>query len=97
VPAAIITGTMARPSSPSVRLTALPAATITNTPKTMKKTPMSSASSLKIGKEMTLASEGGRLDTIANTASAAMPISKLRRARLEKPLWLCFVTLRKSS
>ena len=32
-PAAIITGTMARPSSPSVRLTALPAPTITNAPK----------------------------------------------------------------
>ena len=32
-PAAIIEGTMASPSSPSVRLTALPAPTITTAPK----------------------------------------------------------------
>src|SRR5262252_6724227 len=49
-PAAIITGTMASPSRPSVRFTALPAPTMMNAPNTMKNQPSGSTSSLKKGK-----------------------------------------------
>ncbi|MNL78828.1 hypothetical protein D3C87_2053100 [compost metagenome] len=48
--AAIITGTMASPSRPSVRLTALPAETMTKPPKTMKNRPRSMLKSLRKGK-----------------------------------------------
>ena len=50
VPAAIITGTMASPSRPSVILTALPAPTMTNPPKTTKNQPRSKMSSFEKGK-----------------------------------------------
>ena len=48
-PAAIITGTMASPSSPSVRLTAFEAPTITNIANGMKNQPRSISTSLKNG------------------------------------------------
>ncbi len=47
--AAIITGTMARPSRPSVRFTALPAPTMTNAPNSTKNMPRFSTTSLKKG------------------------------------------------
>ena len=47
--AAIMTGTMARPSRPSVKLTALPAPTMMNAPKITKNQPKFSATSLKNG------------------------------------------------
>ena len=47
--AAIITGTMARPSSPSVRFTALPAPTMMKAPNTTKNQPRSITKSLKNG------------------------------------------------
>ena len=49
VAAAMITGTMARPSRPSVRLTALPAPTITKMPTRMKKKPSGMTTVLKKG------------------------------------------------
>lgn len=48
--AAIITGTMASPSRPSVRLTALPAPTMTKPPKTTNMMPILIMKSLKKGK-----------------------------------------------
>ena len=47
--ATMITGTMARPSRPSVRFTALPAPTMMKAPNTMKNQPSGSTSSLKNG------------------------------------------------
>ena len=47
--AAIITGTMARPSRPSVRLTALPAPTMTKAPNITKNQPKLNTMSLKKG------------------------------------------------
>ena len=47
--AAIMTGTMARPSRPSVRLTALPAPTMMKAPKITKNQPKFSTTSLKNG------------------------------------------------
>ena len=47
--AAIMTGTMARPSRPSVRFTALPAPTMTKAPKITKNQPKFSTMSLKNG------------------------------------------------
>ena len=44
-----MTGTMARPSSPSVRFTALEAPTMTKTAKTMKNQPRFSSTSFKKG------------------------------------------------
>jgi hypothetical protein len=63
-PAAIITGTIASPSSPSVRLTAFPAPTMTKAPNRTKKSPRSSRKSLKKGKasdepKVALLSAGG--------------------------------------
>ena len=47
--AAMITGTMASPSRPSVRFTALPAPTMMKAPNTRKNQPSGSTSSLKKG------------------------------------------------
>ena len=57
--AAIITGTMASPSRPSVRFTALPAPTMMKAPKMMKNQPRSMTSSLKNGNVSEVAN-GGR-------------------------------------
>ena len=48
--AAMMTGTVASPSSPSVRFTALPAPTMMKAPNTTKNQPSGSTSSLKNGK-----------------------------------------------
>src|ERR1700744_4601180 len=55
--AAIITGTMARPSRPSVRFTALPAPTMMKAPNSTKNQPKFSTMSLKNG--ITSAGEKG--------------------------------------
>ena len=60
-PAAIITGTIARPSSPSVRLTALPAPTITSAANGTKNQPRSIRTSLKNGKASDVASQAGSI------------------------------------
>src|SRR5271167_2700458 len=57
--AAIIEGTMASPSSPSVRLTAFEAPMITKTPNGTKNQPSSISTFLKKGKASALASPGG--------------------------------------
>src|SRR4051794_40652678 len=54
-PVAIITGTKARPSGPSVRVTALPAPTMMKAPNTMKDQPSGRISSLKKGNVTELA------------------------------------------
>ena len=71
-----MTGTMARPSRPSVRFTALPAPTITKAPKRMKKMPRSITTSLKKGTARTVS----RLriagsDDYHDTATPAMTAS----------------------
>ena len=58
VPAAIITGTMASPSRPSVMLTAFPAPTITKPPNTTKNQPMSKMSSFEKGSASLFESAG---------------------------------------
>jgi hypothetical protein len=97
VPAAIITGTMARPSSPSVRFTELPAPTTTKAVTTGNRMPSGIIHSFRNGNAKPLAIEGGLTCMIAAQAASAMTISRPRRALLEKPLCDCFVTLRKSS
>src|SRR6188474_1784428 len=68
VAAAIITGTMAKPSSPSVRFTALPAPTMIKAPKGMKNQPRSISTDLKKGMASSVASGGS--PTSAMTAEA---------------------------
>ena len=62
--AAIITGTMARPSRPSVRFTALPAPTMMKAPNRTKIQPRSMISSLKNGNVSEV--ENGCLPRVAN-------------------------------
>ena len=59
VAAAIITGTMARPSRPSVRLTALPAPAMTKMPTSTKNGPSSITTFLKNGTVSTSEISGG--------------------------------------
>ena len=59
VPAAIITGMIASPSSPSVRFTALAEPTITMMQKGTKRMPRFSSVSLKTGKASWLVSSAG--------------------------------------
>ena len=91
---AIITGTMARPSRPSVRFTALPAPTTTSAPNAIKNQPRLITTSLKNG--ITIDDESGARPSriSAKHATSAMTISMISRVRPAKPLWLCFVTFR---
>ena len=96
--AAIITGTMARPSSPSVRFTALPAPTMMNMAKTTKNQPRLITSSLKNGNTSDVAKVGmaGTCASLTRMTQAtpAMTASTSSRARPEKPLCACLVTFR---
>ena len=56
--AAMVTGPMARPSRPSVRLTALAQPTMTKTAKGMKKNPRSGWTSLKKGRVRVVSKPG---------------------------------------
>ena len=94
VAAAIITGTMARPSSPSVRLTALPAPAITRTPSSTNTPPSGSTTFLKNG---TVSDEEKPALPTRITAQAAMPataISASRRSLPETPPTVLLVTFR---
>ena len=92
---AIITGPMARPSSPSVRFTALPAPTMMKAPKIGKNQPRLMTMSLNTGNtsevakagrpRLAIAIAGGERDRGLDREPAAMPA---------KPLWVCRVTLR---
>ena len=94
VAAAIITGTIARPSRPSVRFTALPAPAITNTPTRTKNIPRSSTTFLKNGSVSTRLISGGPRYMTKPVAMAAMSSSSPRRMRLEKPDEVRRVTFR---
>ena len=77
--AAIITGTMARPSSPSVKFTALAAPAITKPPTTMKNRPNGISSRLE---------EGHRQHAGQAVGSSSRMISQVasdRHAELDRP------------
>ena len=92
--AAIITGTMARPSRPSVRFTALPAPTMMKAAKNTKNQPRLSTTSLKNGNTSVIAIWLWPRCTNAMLASAAIKASMPSRVRAEKPSDLCFLTFR---
>ncbi len=93
--AAIITGTMASPSSPSVRFTALPAPTMTKAPNGTKNQPRLRTRSLKKGKVSDVDSGGSPTSAMTDAGDAPRsPNSSASRARPEKPLSVCLVTLR---
>ena len=73
--AAIITGTMASPSSPSVRLTALEAPTITSIPNGMKKNPRSTSRFFRNGTAICAVSSGGLICARYQVAMPAMVTS----------------------
>ena len=96
VAAAIITGTMARPSRPSVRLTALPAPTITKMPSRMNRNaPSGRMTFLKNG---TVSEEekpaGAEAHHAIQAASPATTTSARKRNLPETPALLPPVTLR---
>ena len=93
-PAAIITGTMARPSSPSVRLTALPAPTITKAAKIGKNRPRLMRKSLKNGIVTIDSSAGVSSHMKQADAMIAITASASRRIRPEKPPCVARRTLR---
>jgi hypothetical protein len=97
VAAAIITGTMARPSSPSVRLTALDAPTITSMPNGRKNQPSGISTSLKNGTARPV--DSGSSWTQMMIAVATMPITNCASSlkRPGSPLVLRLVSFRKSS
>jgi len=94
VAAAIITGTIAKPSSPSVRFTALPAPTTTKAVTNGNRMPRGMISSLRKGMAKPDAMAGGPSCITPQQATSAIAISSVSRALPEKPLWDCFVTLR---
>src|SRR6476659_498672 len=63
-PVAIMTGTIANPSRPSVKFTALPAPTMMNAPNKMKNQPSGNTNSLKKGKVTDVAKGWRPSDTI---------------------------------
>ena len=80
----MITGTIASPSRPSVRFTALPAPTMMKAPNTMKNQPRSTIRSLKNGKVSEVAKAGRPSCAIARQASSATIVSAVRRSLPEK-------------
>ena len=91
---AIITGTMARPSRPSVRFTALPAPTMMKAPKMTKNQPKLITASLMNGIASELDNGSRPSRTSAKQAAAAIRASISNRVRPAKPACVCFVTLR---
>src|SRR5580700_7228897 len=91
---AIITGTMARPSRPSVRFTALPAPTMMKDAKNTKNQPRLSTTSLKNGNTSVIEICVWPSRTRAMAASTAMRASMPSRVRAEKPFDVCFLTFR---
>ena len=91
--AAIITGMIASPSSPSVRLTALAAPTITSIAKGRNPQLRSSSAVLKIGKASCPVSSGGCRYIAQAPATSAIRKPAARRARPETPAWVCLRTL----
>ncbi len=92
VPAAIITGTMARPSRPSVKFTALAAPAITTPPTMMKKMPNGMRKDLKNGTASAPLSGESSSCIKAQVAMKATPNSTTRRMRPLTPPELRFVT-----
>ncbi len=92
--AAIITGTMARPSRPSVRFTALPAPTMMKVVKMRKNQPKSMMKSFRNGTARAVDTFGRPIQMIAKHAAPAMIASIARRVRPEKPACDCLVTFR---
>ena len=92
--AATMTGTIASPSRPSVRLTALPAPTITNAAIGMKKIPRLRSTSLKNGKVSDEENGSSPALTMNQPAASAITNSAASLSLPEKPRCVCFVTLR---
>ena len=92
--AAMITGTIARPSSPSVRLTALPAPTITSAASGTNSQPSWISTSLRKGSARALDNWGEPISMKSSAAAAAMANSMSSRTRPEKPSDWRRVTLR---
>jgi hypothetical protein len=93
-PAAIITGTMASPSSPSVRLTAFDEPTITSIAKGKKNSPKSSSRSLKNGTATWVDSGSRVIQTIHAVATKAIANWKTSFQRPARPLEFFFVSFR---
>ena len=92
--AAIMIGTMARPSRPSVRFTALPAPTMTMQAKGMKNQPRLIRKSLMNGKVSEEEKGSWPFCMMKKAAMPAMRNSIARRALPEKPRCDCLVTFR---
>ena len=90
--AAIITGTIASPSSPSVRFTALPAPTITKAAKGTKKIERLRMKSLTKGKVSDEENGACPFCMIVHEARPAMRNSRPSLILPDMPRWLCFVT-----
>ena len=94
VAAAIITGTMASPSRPSVRFTALPAPTMMKAPKGMNSQPRLISTLLKNGMASEVASGSWPTWTMTAVATTAAAASMMILMRPRKPSADCLVTLR---
>ena len=97
---AIITGTMANPSSPSVRFTALEAPTITKHPKGRKKTPRLIVKSFKNGMARPVSNPSlpeGKIPVRNQHAIKAIANSRIIFIFPLNPFGLCLDTFRKSS
>ena len=92
--AAIITGTMARPSRPSVRFTALPAPTMMKAANRTKNQPRLTTSSLKNGNTSEVENGTCPSSTSAMQANPAMTASMPKRVRPVNPACVCFLTFR---
>ena len=92
--AAIMIGTIASPSRPSVRFTALPAPTMTKQENGTKNQPRLMMNSLAKGKVSDDENGAWPLCMITQAAMPAMTNSSASRALPEKPRCDCFVTLR---
>ncbi len=89
-PAAIIEGTMASPSSPSVKFTEFEAPTMTKTPNGTKNQPSSSSTFLKNGRARAVPNPGGEMYATAMQATAPSAASRASLARPESP-WCEFL------
>ena len=95
---AMITGPIASPSRPSVRLTALDAPTITRMAKTTKPTTLSgNSTSFRNGKASMYRNGAGEAWPINQAATPATTTESASLSLAGTPLGLRLVTLRKSS
>ena len=92
-PAAIITGMIASPSSPSVRFTAFAAPTITSIANGRKNQPRLRSAALNTGKASWPVSSAGCRYIAQPAATSAITNPAASRTRPETPAWVCLRTL----